>query len=94
MPPKDVAWPSLLQGHIAATGLSCPPGPQGCSQHSCFTVSQPLVCAGGMGLFPVMVQGFVLPPAELPEVPASPLLPLVEVPLDGSLPIWSTSSSP
>lgn len=75
MPPKDVVWPSLLQSHIAASGLSCPPGPQGCSQHSCFTVSQPLVCAGGMGLFPVMVQGFVLPRAELHEAPASPIFP-------------------
>ncbi|KAK4826285.1 hypothetical protein QYF61_007132 [Mycteria americana] len=46
------------------------------------------------GLVPPQVQDFALHPVELYEVPVSPFLQPVQVPLDGSTTLWHISHSP
>ncbi|KAK4810954.1 hypothetical protein QYF61_013362, partial [Mycteria americana] len=84
----------LQQGHIAGSCSTwCPPGPPGPFLPSCFPAGRPPACVLVHGVIPPLVQDLALPLVELHEIPVSPILQLVKVPLDGSMTLWRISCS-
>ena len=68
------------------------PGPQGLSLQSCFPAFR-LQHVLVPGVVPLQVQDFAVLFVELHEIPLSPVLQPVQIPLDGSTATWCISRS-
>lgn len=72
-----------LAAFAGSSSTWCPPGPPGPSLQSCFPAGHPQRVLG-LGAVPPPGQHLTCPLAEVREVPVSPFLQPVEVPLGGS----------
>ena len=84
----------MLQGCTVSSYSMChPPGPKGPSPQSCFPTGRVPSSPGAWGYsHPGAGHAFQL--AELHEIPASPFLQLVQVPLNGSTTLRRINLSP